>query len=68
MQIIITDAWMAKSRAIHLTGAKLLLALMLASFALMLVAALLYHWVFLKGARPQTRRTAGQADPTGVFG
>lgn len=51
MQIIITDAWMAKSRAIHLTGAKLLLALMLASFALMLVAALLYHWVFLKGAR-----------------
>ena len=51
MQIIITDAWMAKSRAIHLTGARLLLALMFASFALMLVAALLYHWVFLKGAR-----------------
>ena len=51
MQLIITDAWLAKSRAIHLTGTKLVLATLLASLMLMLVAAGLYHWVFLKGAR-----------------
>jgi murein DD-endopeptidase MepM/ murein hydrolase activator NlpD len=51
MQLIITDAWLAKSRAIHLSGTKLLLSMLLAAFVLMLVAAGLYHWVFLKGAR-----------------
>ncbi len=51
MQVIITDAWMAKSRAFHLSGAKLLLSLFALSMALMLVSAGLYHWVFLKGAR-----------------
>ena len=51
MQLIITDAWLAKSRAIHLNGTKLVLTALLASFILMLVAAVLYHWVFLKGAR-----------------
>ncbi len=51
MHLIITDAWLAKSRAIHLSGTKLLLAGLSLSFALMLVAASLYHWVFLKGAR-----------------
>ena len=51
MQLIITDAWLAKSRALHLSGSKLVLAALLASFILMLVAAGLYHWVFLKGAR-----------------
>lgn len=51
MQLIITDAWLAKSRAIHLSGTKLVLAALLASFVLTLVAAGLYHWVFLKGAR-----------------
>src|SRR5674476_1671360 len=51
MQLIITDAWLAKSRALHLSGTKLLLAGLLASLGLMLVAAGLYHWVFLKGAR-----------------
>ena len=51
MQLIITDAWLAKSRALHLSGTKLVLAALLASFILMLVAAGLYHWVFLKGAR-----------------
>ena len=51
MQLIITDAWLAKSRALHLSGTKLLGAMVLASFVLMLVAAGLYHWVFLKGAR-----------------
>lgn len=51
MQLIITDAWLAKSRAIHLSGTKLVSAALLTSLALMLVAAALYHWVFLKGAR-----------------
>ncbi len=51
MHLIITDAWLAKSRAIHLSGSKLMLAGLLASFSLMVVAAGLYHWVFLKGAR-----------------
>ena len=51
MHLIITDAWLAKSRAIHLSGTKLLLAGLSLSLALMPVAAGLYHWVFLKGAR-----------------
>lgn len=51
MQLIITDAWLAKSRALHLSGTKLLVTLISLSFVLMLFAALLYHWVFLKGAR-----------------
>jgi murein DD-endopeptidase MepM/ murein hydrolase activator NlpD len=51
MQLIITDAWLAKTRAIHLSGARLMLAVLLSSLALMLVAAGLYHWVVLKGAR-----------------
>jgi murein DD-endopeptidase MepM/ murein hydrolase activator NlpD len=51
MHFIITDARLAKSRAIHLSGAQLLAAMIGLSFALMLSAAGLYHWVFLKGAR-----------------
>ncbi len=51
MHFIITDAWLAKSRAIHLSGSKLVLAGLAVSLALMMVAAGLYHWVFLKGAR-----------------
>ncbi|MGH6626548.1 MAG: M23 family metallopeptidase [Burkholderiaceae bacterium] len=51
MHLIITDAWLAKSRAIHLSGSKLVLAGLAVSLALMMVAAGLYHWVFLKGAR-----------------
>jgi murein DD-endopeptidase MepM/ murein hydrolase activator NlpD len=51
MQLIITDAWLIKSRAVHLSGTKLLLALVLLSLVLMLSAAGLYHWVFVKGAR-----------------
>ena len=51
MQLIITDARLAKSRAIHLSGAKLVGALVALSILLMLVSAGLYHWVFLKGAR-----------------
>jgi len=51
MHLIITDAWLAKSRAIHLSGTRLLLSGLLLSLALMVVAAGMYHWVFLKGAR-----------------
>jgi murein DD-endopeptidase MepM/ murein hydrolase activator NlpD len=51
MHLIITDAWMAKSRPLHLTGTKLVLAALSISLLLMATAAGLYHWVFLKGAR-----------------
>ncbi|GAC1525889.1 MAG: hypothetical protein NVS2B4_02190 [Ramlibacter sp.] len=51
MQFIITDAWVAKSRSIHLSGTRLVLALAAVSLGLMLTAAGLYHLVFLKGAR-----------------
>ena len=51
MQLIITDAWLAKSHAVHLSGTKLVVALFALSLALMLVSLGLYHWVFLKGAR-----------------
>jgi murein DD-endopeptidase MepM/ murein hydrolase activator NlpD len=51
MQLIITDAWLIKSRAFHLSGAKLLMTVIVSSFVLMLVSAGMYHWVFLKGAR-----------------
>ena len=51
MQLIITDAWLAKSRAINLSGTRMALAALSASLILMVVAAGLDHWVFLKGAR-----------------
>lgn len=51
MHIIITDAWLARSQAIHLNGWKLLGAGALASLMLMLGAVATYHWVFLHGVR-----------------
>jgi murein DD-endopeptidase MepM/ murein hydrolase activator NlpD len=51
MQLIITDAWLAKSRALHLTGIQLATAFLVSALAVMLIALGLYHWVFLKGAR-----------------
>jgi murein DD-endopeptidase MepM/ murein hydrolase activator NlpD len=51
VHLIITDAWLAKSRAIYLSGTRLMVAGFIAALALMVVAAGLYHWVFLKGAR-----------------
>ena len=51
MHLIITDAWLARSRAIYLSGPRLLIAGLMAAVVLMVVAAGLYHWVFLKGAR-----------------
>lgn len=51
MHIIITDAWLAKSRALHLNGFKLIGATVLTSLVLMLGAVTAYHWVFLNGVR-----------------
>ena len=51
MHIIITDAWLARSQAVHLNGAKLLGAAVLACVMTMLGAVALYHWVFLEGVR-----------------
>ena len=51
MHLIITDAWLAKSRAMHLSGTKLFLAGLLSALCLMLVSVALYHWVFLTAAR-----------------
>lgn len=49
MQMIITDAWLTKSGTLYLSGRRLLLVL--SAVVVMLLAAGLYHWVFLKGAR-----------------
>lgn len=51
MQIIITDAWLARTRAIHLSGTRLILGLLALSVGLAVLVAVVYHWVFLTGAR-----------------
>lgn len=51
MHIIVTDAWLAKSRAMHLDGLKLVGAGLLAAVLLMLGSVTVYHWVFLEGVR-----------------
>ncbi len=51
MQLIITDAWLAKRRPVHLTGASLAFIFLISAFLLMLASAGMYHWIFLKGAR-----------------
>lgn len=51
MQLIITDAWLAKRRPVHLTGASLALFFVGTAFALMVFSVAMYHWIFLKGAR-----------------
>ena len=51
VHIIITDAWLAKSRALHLSGLKLVGAGALAAVTLMLASIATYHWFFLEGVR-----------------
>jgi murein DD-endopeptidase MepM/ murein hydrolase activator NlpD len=51
MQLIITDTWLARSKALHVSGLRLVVAGLAAAFVVMVTALLLYHWVFLKGAR-----------------
>lgn len=51
MHIIITDAWLARTQALHLNGWKLLAAACMASLLLMLGSVAAYHWIFLEGIR-----------------
>jgi murein DD-endopeptidase MepM/ murein hydrolase activator NlpD len=51
MHLIITDAWLAKTKPLHFSGLKLMGLGLLAALVLMLVSLGLYHLVFLKGAR-----------------
>lgn len=51
MQLIITDAWLAKSRAFQLSGARLTMAVFGFAVVMMLVSISMYHWIFIKGAR-----------------
>jgi murein DD-endopeptidase MepM/ murein hydrolase activator NlpD len=49
MHLIITDAWLARSRAIHLSGTRLLLVGVVASVLLMIASVALYHWLVVAG-------------------
>lgn len=51
MQLIITDARLARARVIQLSGLRLGATVLGLSLSLLLVSAAMYHWVFLKGAR-----------------
>jgi len=51
VHIIITDARGARTRALHLSGARLGLLCLGLALGLLLASAALYHWVFQKGAR-----------------
>lgn len=51
MQLIITDARLAKSRVVNLTGMQMAALVLAGTFTLILTTLGLYHWVFLKGAR-----------------
>ncbi|MGS5088666.1 M23 family metallopeptidase [Hydrogenophaga sp. A37] len=51
VHIIITDAWLAKSRALHFSGIKLAGMAVLTSLLVMLGSVAAYHWVFLQGVR-----------------
>jgi len=51
LHIIITDAWLARSRALHLNGWKLIGSALLAALVLIMSSVAAYHWVFLKGVR-----------------
>jgi murein DD-endopeptidase MepM/ murein hydrolase activator NlpD len=51
LHIIITDAWLARSQALHLNGWKLIGVALLTSLALMLGSVATYHWVFGEGVR-----------------
>lgn len=51
MHLIITDAWLAKTRPLHLSGTKLTAAILGMALVVMITSVGLYHWVFLKGAQ-----------------
>lgn len=51
MQLIVTDAWLARGRLIHLTGVSLVAAGLAMATLLVFLSLGVYHWVFLKAAR-----------------
>jgi murein DD-endopeptidase MepM/ murein hydrolase activator NlpD len=51
VQIIITDAWMARTQSLQLNGWKLLAATLGMVIALILGSVATYHWIFLEGVR-----------------
>lgn len=51
MNLIITDAWLARSRAVYLSGTRLALLGLAATLFLLLLTAGIYRWVLVKGAR-----------------
>ena len=61
MQLIITDAWMAKSRAIHLSGVKLVLVVVSLCVALVSLSSLFFYWFYNREGRdvlPKVSRLA----------
>ncbi len=51
MHIIITDAWLAKSRALHLSGYKLVAAAVVVCLLTLMAAVGVYHGLVLEGVR-----------------
>jgi murein DD-endopeptidase MepM/ murein hydrolase activator NlpD len=51
VHIIITDAWLARSRALYLSGHRLMAMAVLGGLVLIVGSATLYHGVFLEGVR-----------------
>lgn len=51
MHLIITDPWLARKRPIHLTGSQIIGVVLAVGVALLLLAVLVYHSVFVYGAR-----------------
>ena len=51
MQLLITHGRLARTRTLQLSAARLLLALAVLAFALMMASGAIYHFVFLKAAR-----------------
>lgn len=51
MQLIVTDAWLARGKVIHLTGFSLIVAGLAMATLLVFLSLGVYHWVFLKAAR-----------------
>jgi murein DD-endopeptidase MepM/ murein hydrolase activator NlpD len=51
MHLIITDPWLAKRNAVHLTGLQLAVFVVIAVVSLIFAALASYHFVFLHGAR-----------------
>lgn len=51
MHLIITDPWLARRNAIHLSGVQLAVFIAITIFTLVVAALASYHFIFLHGAR-----------------